>query len=459
MWTRFTSHLYVRIWLAVVATVVVLTFLVGAAWRLTRDPPQLPIREVLVHNSAGEVIGTAQTRPDRKLGDDLEFEVVTKDGQTLNLLLPRPKRPPGSPWMRPPFGFGFGWMLGLVGLAVALGAYPVMRRLTLRLEALQRGVERWGAGDLSARVNADGRDEVAFLAERFNHAAERIETLMDSHKALLANASHELRSPLARIRMGLELLAPTLGTDVSSRGLAGRGSRDASPLSPVQACSSTLGAAGSSPSGAELAWGGPARRSVSPTLAAKQKDEILRSINELDQLIDEILLASRLDAKQADAEPFETLDLTGLAAEECARVNAELQAELDMGIARNGHSLTVQGSPRLLRRLLRNLLENARRYSNGDISLELAQIRSGARQLAVVKVHDRGPGVPGDQRERIFEPFYRLPGASEREGGVGLGLALVKSISQRHGGSVRCEARPGGGASFIVELPMVDKRS
>ena len=330
--------------------------------------------------------------------------MVTKDGQALSLLLPRPKRPPSNPWMRPPFGFGFGWMLGLVGLAVAMGAYPVMRRLTQRLEALQRGVERWGAGDLSARVNAEGTDEVAFLARRFNNAAERIETLMESHKTLLANASHELRSPLARIRMGLELM----GIDAAS----------------------------------------------------PQRQEISRSITELDQLIDEILLASRLDAKQADAEPFETLDLTGLAAEECARVNAELSAELGkapdtgLGMDATSHSLTVQGSPRLLRRLIRNLLENARRYSTGDINLELAQTRVGARQLAVVKVHDRGPGVPAGQRERIFEPFYRLPGASEREGGVGLGLALVKSISQRHGGSVRCEARPGGGASFIVELPV-----
>ena len=411
MWTRFTSHLYVRIWLAVVATVMVLTFLVGAAWRLNADLPQLPIREVLVHNAAGEVIGTAQTRPDRKFGEDLEFAVVTKDGQTLNLLLPRPKRPPGAPWMRPPFGFGFGWMLVLVGLAVALGAYPVMRRLTLRLEALQRGVERWGAGDLSARMNVEGSDEVAFLAGRFNHAAERIETLMESHKSLLANASHELRSPLARIRMGLELM--------------------------------------------------------SPGSASPQRLEISRSITELDQLIDEILLASRLDTRQADAEPFETLDLTGLAAEECSRVNAELKAELQpapgaqkgiKGLASTEHSLTVQGSARLLRRLIRNLLENARRYSSGDISLELAQTRVGGQPLAVIKVNDRGPGVPAAQRERIFEPFYRLPGASEREGGVGLGLALVKSISLRHGGSVRCEARSGGGASFVVELPMAEPR-
>ena len=395
IWVRFTSHLYVRIWLAVVAAVVVLTFLVAAAWQFSRTPPQLAIREVLVHNAAGEVIGTAQTKPDRKLDEGIEFDVVTKDGQTLNLLMPRPQRPMGNPWNRPPFGFG--WMLALVGLAVALGAYPVMRRLTLRLEALQRGVERWGAGDLSARINTEGRDEVAFLARRFNHAAERIETLMQSHKSLLANASHELRSPLARIRMGLELI----------------GGDKASP----------------------------------------QRMEISRSIGELDQLIDEILLASRLDTKQADAEPFETLDLTGLAAEECARANVELQAELPSGPGA-GFSLAMQGSPRLLRRLIRNLLENARRYSQGDISLELAWRGTGQRQQAIIKVHDRGPGVPSAQRERIFEPFYRLPGASEREGGVGLGLALVKSISERHGGSVRCEERPGGGASFIVELPM-----
>ena len=294
MWSHFTSRLYVRIWLAVVATVVVLTFAAAAVWHASREPRELPIREILVHNKQGQVIGTAQTKPGRKFGDGLEFDVTTNDGQTLVMLLPRPPRPPGAgPLGRPPFfGFGFGWMLGLVGLAVALGSYPIIRRLTLRLEALQRGVERWGQGDLSTRVNVEGKDEVAFLAERFNQAAQRIETLMNSHKSLLANASHELRSPLARIRMSLELM----GADAAS----------------------------------------------------PQRIEISRSITELDQLIDEILLASRLDAKQADAEPFESLDLTGLAAEECARANAEL------GISVTGQSLLVRGSPRLLRRLMRN---------------------------------------------------------------------------------------------------------
>jgi signal transduction histidine kinase len=291
-------------------------------------------------------------------------------------------------------------------LAVALAAYPIIRRLTLRLEALQRGVERWGSGDLSTRVTVQGQDEVAFLAERFNSAAERIETLMDSqkallnaHKNLLANASHELRSPLTRIRMGLELMS----ADITS----------------------------------------------------PQRIEISRSITELDQLIDEILLASRLDTKQADAEPFETLDLTGLAAEECSRVKAELTAELGhQADTDNAHSLQLRGSTRLLRRLLRNLLENAKRYSDGDVTLALSQGGSTAQPTAVIRVNDHGPGVPAEQRERIFEPFYRLPGASERDGGVGLGLALVKSIAERHDGTVRCEDNPGGGASFVVELPI-----
>ena len=439
LWSRFTSHLYVRIWLAVVATIVVLVFTVGAAWQLTRQPPQLPIRELIVENESGDVIGSARTLPGRQRGEELEFNVVTKDGQQLNISLPRPKRPIGStgPWVRPPFGFG--WMLFIVGLAVALGTYPIVRRLTMRLEALQSGVERWGAGDLSTRLRDDGKDEVAFLARRFNHAAERIETLMDSHKSLLANASHELRSPLARIRMGLELMAPTL---VAAR--------------------TTL-----PPERTNFPGGGPSENSQSsaPSGAAIAMAEISRSITELDQLIDEILLASRLDSKQADAEPFELLDLTGLAAEECARVNAELSADLSgnlsgdrparagQGMDSAAHSLSVNGSPRLLRRLIRNLLENARRYSTGDISLELSLLQVGMQQRAVIKVNDRGPGVPPDQRDRIFEPFYRLPGASEREGGVGLGLALVKSISLRHAGTVRCEARPGGGASFVVELP------
>lgn len=440
MWQRFTSHLYLRIWVAVVATVVLLTCLALAAWGLSNDPDALPVRTFELRNSHGDVLATSKTRAGRKIGDNLEFNFALEDGKSYQVLLSPPQQLLGSSnATRPPFGFV--WMLGLVSLAVALGAYPIIRRLTQRLEALQRGVERWGTGDLSARVQTDGCDEVAYLATRFNHAAERIETLMASHKSLLANASHELRSPLARIRMGLELLAPETAADARPQA----------------------------------------------ALIRLNKQEIARSINELDQLIDEILLASRLDnPARSNAEPFETVDLTGLAAEECARVRAELvvgfntsdcweaqkhsaiqglpdssatSADIDSGYGPSEFaqpSIVVQGSSRLLRRLIRNLLENARRHGSAEVTLELGRCTRSPRDnqpMATIRVSDRGPGVAPEQRERIFEPFYRLPGASERDGGVGLGLALVKSISQCHGGSVRCESRRGGGACFVVELP------
>jgi signal transduction histidine kinase len=287
------------------------------------------------------------------------------------------------------------WMLGLVAVAVALGVYPMARRLTQRLEQLQKGVEQWGHGDLSARITVQGRDEVADLAEHFNQAAARIEELVKSHEALLtsnrsllANASHELRSPLARIRMSLELM----GSDMDAP-------------------------------------------------AAK---EITRSIGELNQLIDEILLASRLDAHEADMGTVESLDLTGLVAEECARGAASLECTA------GSPTIVVHGIAKLLRRAVRNLLENAGRHGRGQVQVHLLQ----SPPWVIIRVCDRGPGVPENLRERIFEPFFRLPGASETDGGVGLGLALVRSIAQRHHGHVYCEAQPGGGACFVLKLPL-----
>lgn len=388
---RFRVPLYLRIWLAVVLAVAVLSIASGWLWRMNVEQ-NLPEREVIIRNEAGDVLGQVKTRPIRTPGRGLEFEVDMKDGTTQIVQLPpRPRESgEGPPPGRGGFGRfpgGFLWMLSIVALAVAIGSYPIIRRLTRRLEELQQGVERWGEGDLSVRIKESGTDELAFLAERFNNAAERIETLLQSHKALLANASHELRSPLARIRMGLELM-------------------DA-PASPGF------------------------------------KEEIQRNIGELDQLIDEILLASRLDVKEADLGTIEQVDLTGLLAEECARTGAELQPLDDQ------HSMLVQGVAKLLRRAVRNLLENARRYSSGLVTVELT--REG--QMAVVRVRDQGPGVPPSEREKIFEPFYRLHGASERSGGVGLGLSLVRSIAVRHKGSVTCEEQAGGGACFALRIP------
>ena len=417
MFQAFAQRLYLRIWLAVVVGVAVLTLVVGWAWRVAEEhnarnnaSPTSMAREMRITDAQGKpMVSGPFERVRNPESEAPRFAIEGTDGQTYYLeMTPRTPgtqgmggRPPAGHrvgntpsahdwafWLRPPFGFL--WLLGLVGVAVAVGVFPIIRRLLKRLENLQRGVQRFGEGDLSVRVATEGSDEVADLARQFNAAASRIEELVQSHKSLLANASHELRSPLARIRMGLELM----GGDAS---------------------------------------------------VAAAKAEIQRNINELDQLVDEILLASRLESREADVGSTEMLDLIGLAAEECARVDADLDV-----LATEG--LEVPAIAKLVRRAVRNLLENARRYSDGEVQLQLC--REG--EMAVVRVQDEGPGVPLSQRERIFEKFYRLPGASERSGGVGLGLSLVRSIAQRHGGSVVCEDRTDGrqGACFVLRLPV-----
>ncbi len=468
MSTPFHQRLYLRIWLAVVAAIAVVTLIASWLWQMEaeriraereRERAERPGREIVVRNQSGEILGQAPIRIARLPGQQggAEFLVTMKDGSNLIIQLPRPNRPvgstgaPGSPdrpgAARPPgLPFSSAWMLGFLALAVAVGTYPIVRRLTKRLEAVQTGVERWGQGDLSTRLAETGQDEVAFLAQRFNHSAEQIQTLLNdqktllasqtallaSQKSLLANASHELRSPLARIRMGLELVtgAPTFGTGVSSLP----------------------------PEGANFPRGGPvfsksgeAKNSLTPSYVSPSiKEEINRNINELDQLIEEILLASRLDAQEADLGTVESVDLVGLAAEECARAGAQLEVQ-----TASSQELVVKGVSKLLRRALRNLLENAARHGSdssgaGEITLNLRTMQSDA----LITVCDRGPGVPVAYQERIFEPFFRLPGASEHSGGVGLGLALVKSIALRHGGSVSCENRPQGGACFAIRLPL-----
>jgi signal transduction histidine kinase len=272
--------------------------------------------------------------------------------------------------------------LALLALAVGLGAWPLVRRLTRRLERLRERVEDLGRGDLAARAAVEGRDEVASLARSFNRAAERIQGLVEAERRQLAFASHELRSPLARLRVALELMS---GDAAVRRGAE-------------------------------------------------------RDVAELDGLIAELLEASRLEAVGARDRP-EVVDLLGLVAEEAARALAAV----------SGEPVELRGDARLLRRLVRNLLENARRHAGAAEVEARVERQPGAVRLVVA---DRGPGVAESDRERIFEPFYRPPGAAETGSGYGLGLALVRQIARAHGGEVRCLARAGGGTELEVRLPL-----
>lgn len=311
----------------------------------------------------------------RRDGGDVHTMVTElPDGRAVAARMERPFRPAG----RNPLAY-----LALIAGVIGLAAYPVVRHLTRRLERLRAGVDAWGRGDFVARVPAGGRDEVAAVAKSFNKAADHVERLIRSHRALLANASHELRSPLARLRVAIDLYEQA-------------------------------------PDG-------------------KRKEEIVRNLAELDTLVEEILLASRLDhvEKLDDSEP---LDLLALVSEEGARNGVEV----------SGTPAIVTGDARLLGRLVRNLMQNALRHGRPPVTATVARL-AGAVEL---RVRDHGPGIEEGESARVFEPFYRPSGRSEAAGGWGLGLALVRQIAERHGGTVHYETPSDGGTCFVVKLPL-----
>jgi signal transduction histidine kinase len=299
------------------------------------------------------------------------------DGRSL-VLAQRVRRGEGGPHVL--------GVLVTIAAAVGLAAFPVVSLLTRRLERLRTSLDAWGAGKLDVRAQLEGQDEIAAVAASFNAAADRVEALLAAHKALLAHASHELRSPLTRLRMAVELFV----------------SRPDPALYP----------------------------------------DIIADIAELDGLVDEILFASRLD-HATDLPDRESVDLLALAAEEAARAGAS------MAPVQPGAVFEIEGSPRWLRRMIRNLIENAVRHGEPPVEVELGRA-DGAISLTV---RDHGPGIPEAERERVFEPFYRPSGRGETAGSWGLGLSIVRQIAMRHGGSVSGASGPDG-ARFTVRLPV-----
>jgi len=411
------KRLYQKIYLTIIASLLLVVLVAGAVWRMGVD--RMPSAQAF--EMAGELAAAALPAADAapaaqqqaiaRLAQKLKVDLALFDSSLREIAASgRPLPPPSAGsesggWLYGPGGPAWSfrlpdnrWMvaraplrhrnpliglvlfLGGIALAVAIGAYPVVRGLTRRLERLQAGVETLGAGNVAARVKVEGRDEVARLAASFNRAAGRIEELLGAHRLLLANASHELRTPLSRLRLGLELYEQK---------------RD-------------------------------------PGLKA----ELARDIAELDRLIDEILLTSRLDA--APALQIEPVDLLGLVAEECAHYDE---------CALHGEPVAIRADPRLLRRLVRNLLDNARHHGAPPVTVTVA--REGPH--AVIEVADGGAGVPASERDHVFAPFRRLGGETK---GAGLGLALVRQIARLHGGEAAVAPRPQQPSCFRVILPV-----
>jgi signal transduction histidine kinase len=388
---------------------------------------------LVVRDAQGRAIASAGAAPGaltRKERNRLqEGRVVTRRGARWSVAFPV-RGPTGTVprgfvevGLSPGVRLRAFWRPGLAVLVVlgvvALAAGPLARRISRPLERLTEAVRRLGAGDLSARVPergarrgraADGSrrpgDEIETLTAAFNDMAERLERLVRGQKELLANVSHELRSPLARVRVALALV-PREG-DAESR------------------------------------------------LAGVESD-----LAELERLIDDVLTTSRLEATGLPSRPapVDVGRLLGELGEQARHDPATARVDVRVDAA---EGLALQGDAGLLRRALWNLVENAAKYGAPPVVVAAEEV-PGAVLLSVT---DAGPGIPAEERARVLEPFYRgdrartpgAPGESPR-GGFGLGLTLARRVAEAHGGEIRVEpaaveAGRERGCRVVLRIPV-----
>ncbi|PTU31517.1 sensor histidine kinase [Stenotrophobium rhamnosiphilum] len=331
------------------------------------------------------------------------LDVVSGDRTLRFLAMRAPPRGAGPRFFSPR-----GQLPMLIEILVSLFVIGVVSWLIARsmgkpVEQLQRAVRRVAAGDLSARIGAplaQSKDELGQLARDFDHMANRIESLVERNRWLLRDISHELRSPLARLQLALEL---------------GRGE---------------------------------AQSTVQPYF-----ERASREIVRLDELIAEMLALSRAEEGAAGMAP-EAVDLAEMARDRLAEAQIELdnrglKASLDAP-----ETAVLEGHSVLLGRALDNLISNAIKFSpaGSEIQLRVAALA----QSIEISVEDRGPGVPEAELPQLFSPFYRGSNGL-RANGQGLGLAIVERIVQVHGGRCLAANREGGGLSMTLILPVAAK--
>jgi two-component system osmolarity sensor histidine kinase EnvZ len=294
------------------------------------------------------------------------------------VMLPRDRleQPPPAQWI--------GWASASVILSLA-GAYLIVFGVTRPLQALAAGAAAIGRGDLPPVLSESGASEIATVSRTFNQMSRDLQQLDADRALILAGVSHDLRTPLARLRLNVEMS----GADEATRQSMGE------------------------------------------------------DIEDIDQVIGQFLDFAR----QTSGEPLQQVDIAALAAdlaESYRRRGLPVEADLEP-------LLPLTARPRAIRRLMANLVDNALRYAGKEKPVELrARQTNGA---VAIEVHDRGPGIPADQVERMKRPFTRLESARSNASGAGLGLAIVDRIARAHGGIFDLLPRPGGGLIARITLP------
>jgi two-component system sensor histidine kinase CpxA len=281
--------------------------------------------------------------------------------------------------------------LWIVGAMAAL-SYLLVLYLTAPLRNLKRTVEKFGHGDLAMRTNSTRHDEFGELARTFDRMADRIQTLLTAEHRLLLDISHELRSPLARLAVAVE-----------------------------------------------LARAGEDREAAI--------DRIQKEADRLNSLVTELLQVTRAegDPLSLHAEPLRLDELLADIAGDCELEAHARECRIEL---QSPPPVTVRGDPELIRRAVENVVRNAIRYAPAGTSVEIGLART--QTVARISIRDRGPGVPPENLARIFDPFYRVdPGRDRVSGGVGLGLAIARRAVELHKGSIQARnAEPG----LVVEI-------
>jgi two-component system sensor histidine kinase CpxA len=298
----------------------------------------------------------------------------------------------------------------VVLLVGALVCFWLARYITGPVGQLQSAVRQLADGNLNSRVGnviTHRKDELADLGRDFNRMAERIESLMVSQQRLLQNVSHELRSPLSRLTVALDLAH-----------------QDSGPAARIYL------------------------------------DRIAREANVLNSLIESLLKLARMESR---TEPLDQtiVELDALISEVAADVDFEARSRGCRVRVTNTQSCLVYGVRDLLHSAVENIIRNGAAYTKKgtEVEVSLERVLDNGQDFAVIHVRDLGEGVPGDDLESIFKPFYRTADARERSsGGFGLGLSITAEAVRLHGGQVRAENCIGGGLLVEMTLPVSPKR-
>jgi two-component system sensor histidine kinase CpxA len=296
---------------------------------------------------------------------------------------------------------GLGILIAVI--SSGLVCYILARYLTQPVVRLRAATQKLAAGDLSARAGADRsrrRDEIGELVRDFDSMARRLQTMVQAQSRLWHDISHELRSPLARLNVALELARQRSGPE------------------------------------AEAAL-----------------DRIDLETNRLNELIGRLLTIARLESGE-DAARIGPVNLRLLIQDIAKDADFEAQGRNCHVEVVPGPDCQITGSSSLLRSAIENVVRNALRYTREGTSVRVEM--ECDFQGVLVRVLDSGPGVPDGELEKLFRPFYRIDDARGRQtGGVGLGLAIAERAVRLHGGSIRASNRPEGGLLVELRLPLV----